>query len=68
MRATIPLIVGVMLLTPSAVAAAPKSTTVISNVSKTRAEVNKEIARNMRRDAPPQGPKSGTQPSSSKAK
>jgi hypothetical protein len=68
MRAVITLVLGFMLVTPGSAAENKSHMQTISNVSKAKAETQKEIARNIRRDAPAQGPKTGTQPSSSKAK
>ena len=62
------LVLGVMLVTPSSAAENKSTMGVLSTTAKARAETQKEIARNIRRDAPAQGPKSGTQQSSSKAK
>jgi hypothetical protein len=68
MRAVISLVLGVMLVTPGSAAENKSHMQTLSNVSKAKAETQKEIARNLRREAPAQGPKSNTQPSASKAK
>lgn len=62
------LVLGVTLVTPGSAAENKSTMSVISNTAKTKAETQKEIARNIRREAPAPGPKSNTQPSSSKAK
>ena len=68
MRTVISMILGVMLVTPGSAAENKSHMKTLSNVSKAKAETQKELVRNIRRDAPAQGTKPGTQPSSSKAK